>query len=160
MCRKQEKYKMLLLRKINKYIYKAEITLFAGILLSILLLGLLQIVLRNFFSYSLVWIDKFSMSSVLWLTFIGASISTYRLEHIKLDLFKNLSSKYIKIISISLSILILSCFIYASFEFLVFEYEGGVISFLNVPSFIVFIIVPFSLIIILLRSFNIKGYKK
>lgn len=49
-------------------------------------LGVLQIVLRNFFHGGVIWIDPLLRQLVLWIGFTGAVVATGRLRHIHMDL--------------------------------------------------------------------------
>lgn len=59
-------------------------------ILSMLLLAMLQIVLRNFFHEGLVWIDPLLRHLVLWIGVTGAVVATGRLRHIQMDVIGRL----------------------------------------------------------------------
>ena len=63
-----------------------EGTLTAFLLASMILLAFLQVILRNFFSTGILWVDPFLRHMVLWVGFLGASLATRQEKHINLDL--------------------------------------------------------------------------
>ena len=62
-----------------------EGTLTALVLGAMILLAFLQVILRNFFSTGILWVDPFLRHMVLWVAFLGASLATRQEKHINLD---------------------------------------------------------------------------
>jgi|ERR1041384_156900 TRAP-type C4-dicarboxylate transport system permease small subunit len=48
-------------------------------------LSFLQVILRNFFSTGILWVDPFLRHLVLWAGFLGASLATRQEKHISLE---------------------------------------------------------------------------
>ncbi len=48
-------------------------------------LSFLQVILRNFFSTGILWVDPFLRHLVLWAGFLGASLATRQEKHINLE---------------------------------------------------------------------------
>lgn len=69
---------------------RLEIGLIAAMLLAMVLLGCMQIVLRNFFHSGVLWADPLMRHLVLWLGCFGAAFATTRLRHINIDVFSRL----------------------------------------------------------------------
>jgi TRAP-type C4-dicarboxylate transport system permease small subunit len=69
---------------------RLEIGLIAAMLLALVLLGCMQIVLRNFFHSGVLWADPLMRHLVLWLGCLGAAFATTRLRHINIDVFSRL----------------------------------------------------------------------
>ena len=63
----------------------AEKALLVILLSTMILLCFLQVVLRNLFSSGFMWVDELSRMQVLWLTFLGAGLSTEYNRHLKID---------------------------------------------------------------------------
>jgi TRAP-type C4-dicarboxylate transport system permease small subunit len=61
-------------------------------LTTIITLSFGQVLLRNLFSFGLVWIDQVTPVAVMWITFVGAALATEYLQHIKIDVLANLMS--------------------------------------------------------------------
>lgn len=69
---------------------RLEDTALVMVLLGMLGLAVYQIVLRNFFGYSLSWIDPLNRVGVLWIALLGAMVGTRLDNHIKIDLASQL----------------------------------------------------------------------
>jgi TRAP-type C4-dicarboxylate transport system permease small subunit len=67
-----------------------EITVIAALLVAMILLGCLQIVLRNFFHSGILWADLLMRHIVLWVGCLGAALATTRVRHINIDVFSRL----------------------------------------------------------------------
>ncbi len=65
-----------------KHLEEATLVLLVG---AMILLAFAQIILRNFFSLTLLWGDPLVRHLVLWTSFLGASIATHKCKHIKID---------------------------------------------------------------------------
>lgn len=63
-----------------------ETALMSLLLLGIILLGAAQIVLRNFFSYSIIWADELMRMAVLWLAILGAMVASSESRHLSIGL--------------------------------------------------------------------------
>lgn len=66
-------------------LHRAEDALLAGLLLTLLLLSVAQIVLRLFFDTGLTWAEPISRSGVFWLAMLGALGATRTRKHIAID---------------------------------------------------------------------------
>lgn len=113
----------------------------AGILiltLSIMiLLAFLQVILRNFFSYSIIWGDPFLRHLVLWIGFLGASMATKENRHINIDaLFRVLSPAWqrrAQVLTNLFSAFVSGLLVRAAFVFVRDEYTAGTPIFLEIP---------------------------
>lgn len=66
--------------------YRVETTLLCALLLGIVALATLQIVLRNFFSYSLFWADELIRLAVLWLAMVGGVAASRDGRHLAIGI--------------------------------------------------------------------------
>jgi TRAP-type C4-dicarboxylate transport system permease small subunit len=57
---------------------------------ALIVLGCLQIVLRNFFHSGLFWADPLMRHIVLWIGALGGAYATSRVRHINIDVFSRL----------------------------------------------------------------------
>ena len=87
---------MKIINFINNILAKLETIFLIIVLLSMILVAFLQVILRNFFSTSILWGDTFSRHLVLWVGFLGASLATYEGRHITIDIFSRLLSPTFK----------------------------------------------------------------
>lgn len=83
---------MNFLNRLSNYIAFAEKGLIGTLLTVMILLAFLQVVLRNFFSTGILWVDPLLRHMVLWICFLGASIATQNKKHINIDVFSRLLS--------------------------------------------------------------------
>jgi len=65
---------------------RIETALMSVLLLGVILLEALQILLRNFFSYSIYWADGFIRLCVLWLAVIGAVAASREGRHLAIGI--------------------------------------------------------------------------
>ena len=145
-----------MLKKLENYIAKIEgYVLVAGLLIMIAA-GTTQVILRNFFNTGLEWGDMLARALVLWVGYIGASLATRRGKHINIELV----SKFItnpKLAVIRERVVTLIAFLISgtlSVTAIIFtraEIDNNMIAFLNIPTWVVFLIVPISFVLITLR---------
>jgi TRAP-type C4-dicarboxylate transport system permease small subunit len=121
--------------------------------------SILQIVLRNFFSTSLVWGDDLLRHGVLWVSFLGAARATAESKHIRIDLLPRLLpawSKYVTdLICSFFSCLVCLVLLWASWNFVTFEKLAGDTAFAAIPYWWLEVIFPFSFALMALRFFFI-----
>lgn len=147
---------MKLLKKIEIIIANLEEYLLVTSLITMVLLGATQVILRNFFNTGINWGEQLVRALVLWVGFLGASLATRRNKHINIDIMskfiKNEKIKKIKNFFINIiSIVIVGILFKVSIDFLIVEIESNIKTFLNIPTWIIFLIVPISFFIIALR---------
>ena len=97
---------MKILYKIERYIYKIELSFIVLLLLSLSVFAFCQVILRNIFSYSIIWMAVFNNMALLILAMLGASLATCSFErrHINIDLFQGiLKPPYNKYLSVGIN---------------------------------------------------------
>jgi len=77
-------------RRVFDLLAAVEVGAIALLLGTLVVLGGLQIVLRNFAHSGILWADPMMRHIVLWLGCLGASLATARLRHINIDVFSRL----------------------------------------------------------------------
>jgi TRAP-type C4-dicarboxylate transport system permease small subunit len=148
---------MKYIRQIDNALAKVEEFVLIVLLIIMLGLGFLQVLLRNFFGSGVPGADLFLRHSVLWIGLIGASLATKSEKHINMDaLSRVLSPKVKNRVDILLNF-IAACFsalfVLASYLFVKDEYlngEGKTL-FLNLPGWVVELIIPVAFGIITFR---------
>lgn len=142
--------------RIEAVIASSESWLLSIWLLTMLVFGALQVILRNVFNTGMDWSDMMVRALVLWVGFTGASLATRRERHINIEIISRLVTAqkfskfrlfYVRIASLAISLLLLK----ASIDYIFLEAENQMTAFLGVPTWIVFIIVPVSLLLMNLR---------
>jgi C4-dicarboxylate transporter DctQ subunit len=76
---------MAFMHRLDRLLAGLERVAIVVLLCGLLLLGLLQIVLRNVFAGGLFWADEVLRHLVLWLGFLGASLATHEQRHLRMD---------------------------------------------------------------------------
>lgn len=146
---------MKIINSINNIIAKIESVFLITILFSMILLAFLQVILRNFFSTSILWGDTLLRHLVLWIGFIGASLATKETRHINIDALSRMLSKPAKKISaiiVNLFAAIVCFFLTkASITFLTYEKESGSTLFADIPVWIFQIIIAIGFGLMMLR---------
>lgn len=117
------------------------------ILLSLMILvASLQIVLRNLFETGLSWGDSLIRNLVLWVGFIGASLATREGKHINIDVVSrwlpSLGKRIVTLVIHLFSLFVCILLTYASLKFLNNEAQMGETTFLNIPNWVLEIILP------------------
>lgn len=146
---------MSLLSKSHRFLLKAETLLLVTLLLSLILIAVTQVVIRNVVGGGLLWADAYTRISVLWLAMLGAMIGSRRQNHLAIDAFvrflptrwKNLMAR------LSNGMTGLICFTAAWFssDFLAQEYRYADLAFANVPTWWCEAIIPLAFFVIALR---------
>lgn len=119
---------MNFLNRLSNYIAFAEKGLIGTLLAVMIVLAFLQVILRNFFSTGILWVDPLLRHMVLWICFLGASIATHKKKHIKIDIFGRLLSTKSKSVVNMLTNLFAASVSYAlmdaSYKFILDEQEA------------------------------------
>ena len=142
--------------KINRILAKIEdilIELFLGVMV-IIVLG--QILLRNIYQSGILGGDDLVRHLVLWIAFFGAAIATRSSAHVRVDAIKIIIPDRWKPFSDAVinffSCIVCGVLVYASCQFVVIEYQSqGHSTFLNLPIWVMEIILPAGYLIIALR---------
>ncbi|HEX9973577.1 MAG TPA: TRAP transporter small permease [bacterium] len=142
---------------LNNFLAKIETAFLITILLTMIFLAFLQVILRNFFSTSILWGDTFLRHLVLWVGFIGASLATKESRHINIDALSRLLPKPAKkatTIIINLFAAAVCFFLMrASITFLKSEQASGSTLFAEIPVWIFQIIIAIGFGLMMLRFF-------
>ncbi len=141
--------------KTHQYLLKTESALLVLLLVSMIVIAVLQIVLRNFFDIGLLWAQSYIRIAVLWMTLLGAMLATRTKEHIAIDVllhrlranWQTLIHRFTDFFSAMI------CFImtYHSSLFIYSEYQDGSIAFANIPMWLCEAIIPVAFSIIACR---------
>lgn len=130
--------------------------LLAGMLLAMVILGSLQIVLRNFFESGIAWGDPLLRVMVLWVGLLGAMAATRDDRHIRIDILtRYLPEKWqgwnqvvIQLFTAAVCALVA----WHGLRFVQFEREDGMTSFADIPSWWLESIIPVGFALIAVRS--------
>ncbi len=78
---------MSVLRKFDSLLNKFEGALLVLLLAAMVVMAFLQVVLRNGFNSTILWVDILLRHLVLWTGFLGAALATSSERHINIDAF-------------------------------------------------------------------------
>ncbi len=142
-------------RQIHQFLLKTETFILVGLFLSLILISVTQIFMRNVLGSGLLWAESYMRVVVLWLALIGAMIASRQTEHINIDVFsKKLPASYARFNSLVINLFTaVVCLIltWYSIDFVVQEYLYGGTAFANIPIWMCEAIIPLASFIIALR---------
>lgn len=144
------------MRLLLKTFHRIEDGLLVAVLFLMIALSVLEIILRNFFGLSLVWIEPVLQNGVLWIALLGAMVGSRRDEQIRIDI----ASHYLPdIVKRWLSVLIdlvtagicgVVAWYSATFVF-TDQIQYGGMAFAHMPSWVLQAIIPVGFVMIGLR---------
>lgn len=151
---------MKFINKFNDWISHIEDWILVTMVLFMVLLAFLQVILRNFFDFGIIWGDILLRHLVLWVGFIGASLATKNNKHINIDVFlrlhKGLSEKIINLIINLVASFVAAYLAIAAWRFVMDEKEFATIIFNEIPAWPFQTIIPFGFALMSIR-FIISG---
>ena len=116
------------------------------LLSSMILLAAYQVIARNFFDTGILWGDALVRVLVLWVTFIGATIAARDDEHIRIDLLTRfigeISNRWLVRFRSAFTAVIAAIFAWYSLQFVILDYQDGIIAFARVPAWICELVMP------------------
>ena len=134
---------------------RVEKFLVTALLSTMILLAFSQIILRNIFSTGISWGDPLVRYLVLWVGFIGASLASKEGKHITIEVFSRWfsghSRRYLKAISLLVSVFICGLLTFAGWTFVQNEAQMGGTTFLEIPVWIPQVIIPVTFALMTLR---------
>ncbi|MEA3307744.1 MAG: TRAP transporter small permease subunit [Elusimicrobiota bacterium] len=158
---------MKYLLKLENCLVKGEKFLVIAFVFFMVILSFLQVVLRLFFNYGIVWLDPVLRHMVLWSGFIGAILASRYSKHFALDIvFKIHSDKLRKLSEIAankFTLIISLLLFYASYKFIKDEAMMESIAFyagkFEIQSATALIIVPVTFFLMAFHTF-INSFRK
>ena len=138
------------------YIARAEEILLAVSLSAMVLLVLIQIILRNFFSVGIMGGAEMVRHLVLWVAFLGAGLAARDGKHIRIEIARQILParlrRIFEVLTCMFSVCVCSILVYASIIFVGVDYRGGgTIAFFNTPVWILQMIIPIGYTAVTLR---------
>lgn len=146
-----------LLNILDRGIAKVETALLVLLVLFLLLFAFLQVVLRNIFDSGIAWADIFNRSMVLWVGFLGATLSAREDRHLSLEvLTKFLPEKlkpFIQLIVTSFVIVVCAMLTHYSYLFYVDQitFEASDLLFEGFPKAYFTVIFPLGFAVLTFR---------
>ncbi|MDK1024449.1 MAG: TRAP transporter small permease [Gammaproteobacteria bacterium] len=135
-----------------------ENTALVSSLLTMLILAIIQIVLRNFFDAGIYWAEPFLRMLVLWVALLGAMVATREHNHINIDAASRYLSpsarKVTAAVVSGISAVICGIVTWFGLELVLFEFEDQTIAFASVPTWITEVIIPVAFAVMAVRFLN------
>ncbi len=127
-------------------IHTTENALLGTALITMLLVAVMQIVLRNFFDSGFLWAESFLRILVLWVAMLGALVATREKNHISIDaltrFLPDTGRKIVRLINDLAAGVICAIVAWYSLESVGYEYEDQTVAFADVPTWICQSILP------------------
>lgn len=143
------------LAKLHRLLLKTETLLLATLLLSLIVIAVTQVLMRNALGGGLLWADAYTRISVLWIALFGAMSGARSGNHIAIDaLLRYLPGNWRQTIKrINNGLTGLACLAAAWFSttFVAQEYDYGGTAFADIPAWWCEAIIPFAFAVIALR---------
>ncbi len=141
--------------RLSELLYRLEDWLLVGTFSLMLLLGSLQIVLRNFLDMGLPWNEPLLRALVLWLALQGAMIAARDNRHIRIDLLNQLlpgvPARWAGLLVNLVSVGICGVMVYAGCQLVILEHEGRDTLIDGLPLWVVQVIIPLAFTVMGLR---------
>jgi TRAP-type C4-dicarboxylate transport system permease small subunit len=139
--------------KLEKLINFCTSILSGVLLVGIVLLTFLQVILRNFFGYSMPWSDEVAQICMTWMVLIGSIWATKNNQHLKtgIKLHQKLNERYIRLIDgiLDLVIAIVTALVaYRSARFSLLSMDFSIVSFSWLKLGYIFILLPLAMLAI------------
>ena len=114
-----------------------------------------QIILRNVFESSLLWVDPLLRAMVLWLGLIGAMVASRNNRHIAVDLLKRFVHKkwrrWLAVVNAGFTSTVCVLVAVHGARLVRFEYLDHTLAFAGIPVWALEVIIPIAFAIIALR---------
>ena len=135
-----------MIRSLATWLHRLEDGTLILALVTMLVLAVVQIILRDFFDQGLLWAESFLRVLVLWVTMLGAMVATRQRSHISIDaVSRYLPGRVARAVALFTNLVsaaICAAVAFYSVKFIHFEYQDQTVAFANVPSWICESILP------------------
>lgn len=136
-----------LFERIHSWLARIEAGLLVSLLLGLIGLGLAQILLRNLAGIALPWADGAMRAMVLWLAMIAAAVAAGQSKHIRINIAEHWFSPAVmrginRLVMLATGIVCLAI-TWLSLNMVALEYQFQTAAFLDVPTWLVQMVVPF-----------------
>jgi len=141
--------------RILQRVHSLEDGILAAMLLSMILLAVAQIFLRNFFDTGIIWGDSALRIMVIWVALAGAMVAGRNNAHIAIDVISPWVSfqvlRIFRALSNLFTTIVCGIMVYHSIGFILLEWEDGSIAFASIPTWACELIIPIAFIVLTAR---------
>ena len=138
------------------FFWRLEIGFIGLLLASLVVLGTVQIVMRNFMHSGLLWADPFMRHAVLYLGAVGAMVAAARMSHITVDVMSRVLPEGLKPVrrwvvygATALAAYLLAI---AAVRLVIDERSYHEVAFLGIQTWVLELILPFAFFVITYRT--------
>lgn len=135
--------------------YRAEDAVLVGLLLTMIVFAVAQIVLRDGFQGGLLWLDPMLRILVLWIALWGAVVGSRQQRHVSIDLISRFlplaARRYVRVLNALFTAGVCGTLAWYSLSFVLIEHESPSMAFASVPTWVCESIMPVSFSLISLR---------
>ncbi len=143
------------LQRILRGLHRLEDALLVSLLLTMVLVAVAQIVLRNGFDGGFLWAEGFLRVLVLWIGLAGAMAASREHRHISIDIVGRFLplhlAKAATVFNALFTAAVAGALAWYTLDFVLIEYESPSIAFANVPTWVCESIMPIAFTVIALR---------
>lgn len=133
-----------------------EVAATAVLLLTLVILGAVQIVLRNTMQTGIIWAEPMMRHIVLWLGGLAAGLATARVRHINIDVFSRLIPERFatvrRVVVYGATAICAFVLFVAAWRLVGQEREFGEIAFLGIPVWVLQLVLPYAFLMVSYRS--------
>jgi TRAP-type C4-dicarboxylate transport system permease small subunit len=137
------------------WLHRLEDGVLVSLLLSMVVLAVTQIVLRDAFHGGVLWMDTLLKIMVLWIALFGALVGSREQRHVSIDLISRFLSpalkRYTSVLTALFTAGICGALAWFSFAYVQSEYESPSMAFAQIPTWVCESVMPFSFSLISLR---------
>ncbi|MDY6790993.1 MAG: TRAP transporter small permease [Thermodesulfobacteriota bacterium] len=141
--------------KVQVFLYRVENGILVVLLLSMLLMAVLQILMRNLFESGIVWGDILVRVLVLWVGLVGAMVASRHGNHININILSRYlperAGSIVKSACEFFTAAVCSVAAFYTLRFVKIEFAEGGMAFAQMPIWVCEAIIPVAFIVISLR---------
>jgi TRAP-type C4-dicarboxylate transport system permease small subunit len=143
------------LDKALRWLHRLEDALLVALLLTMIVLAVAQIVMRDGFQSGLLWMDSLLRILVLWIALWGAVVGSREQRHVSIDLISRFLPpglrRYVHVLNAAFVAAVCAALAWYSLNYVRIEHEAPNIAFASVPTWVCEAIMPVSFGLISLR---------
>ena len=143
------------LDKVRRILQRLEDGILVGVLTMMIGMAAVQILLRNFFSTSVIWGDALVRTGVLWVGLIGAMVASRQGNHIRIDVISRYLTPRLRVwIGCAVDLFtaaICAAVAYYSLLFVYSERVYGDTAFAQVPTWLCEVVIPIAFAVMAMR---------
>lgn len=153
-----------LISRLDRYGRFAENVTLVGLLVSMMVIAVGQIVLRQFFNTGFIWADELVKLIVMWLAMVGAIAAARDNRHIRIDVLSHLLSdnaiRYVRATVDVFAAIVCGVLAWHSWRYLQLEIEFQDTVLVDTPAWIAHMVVPAAFALTAYRFFvgSVAGF--